>query len=124
MPPSHPRFGLFGGVLPVLLTRHFRALRPFLPFLAFGGDYVSLRTPLFQFCPFPHIYLFLFFVLYFPSPFARGLSFTFASLRAAPSVFVFAVTLFPRVPTKLIVSPLSGNLYVNRLESVESHAYV
>lgn len=58
-----------------------------------------------------------------PSPFVRVVSFALALVRG-PSVFVFDVTLLPRVPAKLIVSPLSGNLYVNRLESVESHAYV
>lgn len=83
-----------------------RALTP----VTFGGDLVSHR-------PFVSPSL-------LPFPFSLFLVASRLSSHSVSLVFVPVVILFLRVPAKLIVSPLSGNLYVNRLESVESHAYV
>lgn len=102
---------LLPAAFPALCLFHrSRALTP----VTFGGDlgFVSYR-------PFVSPSL-------LPSPFSLCL-FLVASRLSSHSVslvFVPVVILFLRVPAKLIVSPLSGNLYVNRLESVESHAYV
>lgn len=101
---------LLPAVFPdaLCLFHRSRALTP----VTFGGDLVSYR-------PFVSPSL-------LPSPFSLCL-FLVAfrlSLHSVSLVFVPVVILFLRVPAKLIVSPLSGNLYVNRLESVESHAYV
>lgn len=111
MPPFPPRFCLFDGAAAPPPRSLLRALSfppfPRLPSVTFGGDPVPSRRSLsfpVSLCPFP-----------VPSRLPS---------RSVSSVFVRVVTLFPRVPAKLIVSPLSGNLYVNRLESVESHAYV
>lgn len=73
------------------------------------------------------------FAVYFarPPPVTRSLAFSLSV--AVTSSFALPLSVvrlrlrrhpLPEFPTKLIVSPLSGNLYVNRPESVESHAYV